>query len=200
MESVVENLGMEEEKEALEYLDTVKTRAIQKGISYHTILRQGKEPYQLITDEAVEKNVDMIVIGRRGRGGLMKVLMGSVAAKVIGHAPCKVLVVPRAARVECRNILVAMDGSAHSIAAVAEAIGIANRCGSNILAVSTVHAEEEFEEAKTNVGSVVKMWQKEGIPVEALTPAGRSHDVIVETAGGRGVDLIVMGTYRENSN
>ena len=29
----------------------------------------------------------------------------------------------------------------------------------------------------------------------ALTPAGRSHDVIVETAGGRSVDLIVMGTY-----
>jgi nucleotide-binding universal stress UspA family protein len=31
--------------------------------------------------------------------------------------------------------------------------------------------------------------------VEALTPIGRSHDVIVEIAGGRGVDLIVMGTY-----
>ncbi len=31
--------------------------------------------------------------------------------------------------------------------------------------------------------------------MEALTPAGRSHEVIVETAGGRGVDLIVMGTY-----
>lgn len=194
-ETIGANIFEKEERETLEYLETVKTRAIQEGISCHTILRQGKEPYQLITDEAAEKNVDMIVIGRRGRSGLMKVLMGSVAAKVIGHAPCKVLVVPRAARIECRNILVATDGSAHSIAAAAEAIGIARRCGSNILAVSTVHAEEEFEEAKTNVGTVVEMAQKEGIPVEALTPAGRSHDVIVETAGGRGVDLIVMGTY-----
>lgn len=194
-ETIGANIFEKEEKEALEYLETVKTRAIQEGIFCHTILRQGEEPYQLITDEAAEKNVDMIVIGRRGRSGLMKVLMGSVAAKVIGHAPCKVLVVPRAARIECRNILVATDGSAHSIAAAAEAIGIAKRCGSNILAVSTVHAEEEFEEAKTNVGNVVEMAQKEGIPVEALTPAGRSHDVIVEIAGGRGIDLIVMGTY-----
>jgi nucleotide-binding universal stress UspA family protein len=194
-ETIGANIFEKEEKEALEYLETVKTRAIQEGISCHTILRQGKEPHQLITDEAVEKKVDMIIIGRRGRGGLMKVLMGSVAAKVIGHAPCKVLVVPRAARIECTNILVATDGSAHSIAAAAEAIGIAKRCGSNILAVSTVHAEDELEEAKKNVGTVVEMAQKEGIPVEALTPAGRSHDVIIETAGGRGVDLIVMGTY-----
>jgi nucleotide-binding universal stress UspA family protein len=184
-----------EEKEALEYLETVKTRALQEDVSCSTVLRVGNIPHQLITDEAVEKKVDMIVIGRRGRSGLMKVLMGSVAAKVIGHAPCKVLVVPRAARIECRNILVATDGSAHSIAAAAEAIGIAKRCGSNIVAVSTMYVAEGFEEAKANVGAVVEMARKEGIPVEALTPSGRSHEVIVETAGGRGVDLIVMGAY-----
>jgi nucleotide-binding universal stress UspA family protein len=39
------------------------------------------------------------------------------------------------------------------------------------------------------------MAQKEGVSAEAVTPTGRSFDVIVETAGGRGVDLIVMGTY-----
>jgi nucleotide-binding universal stress UspA family protein len=121
--------------------------------------------------------------------------MGQVAAKVIGHAPCKVLVVPRAARIECRNILVATDGSEHSTAAASEAIGIAKRCGSNIIAVSAMHSEEESEGAKANVNKVIEMAQKEGIPVEALTPIGRSYDVIVETAGGRGVDLIVMGTY-----
>jgi nucleotide-binding universal stress UspA family protein len=137
----------------------------------------------------------MIIIGRRGRRGLMKVLMGQVAAKVISHAPCKVLVVPRAARIECRNILVATDGSVHSTAAASEAIGIAKRCGSNIIAVSTAYSEREIDEAKANVEQVVEMAQKEDIPVEALTPMGRSHDVIVETAGGRGVDLIVMGTY-----
>jgi nucleotide-binding universal stress UspA family protein len=28
-----------------------------------------------------------------------------------------------------------------------------------------------------------------------LTPKGRSYDVVVETAGGRRVDLIVVGSY-----
>jgi nucleotide-binding universal stress UspA family protein len=194
-ETIGANVFEKEEKEALAYLETVKTRAVQEGVSCHTILRKGQEPYRLIIDEAVEKKADMIIIGRRGRSGVMKVLMGSTAAKVIGHAPCKVLVVPRAARIECRNILVATDGSAHSIAAAAEAIGIAKRCGSNIIALSTMYVAGDSEEAKANVGSVVAMAQKEGIPVEALTPTGRSHEAIVETAGGRGVDLIVMGTY-----
>jgi nucleotide-binding universal stress UspA family protein len=50
--------------------------------------------------------------------------------------------------IEGRNILVATDGSEHSNAAVSEAIGIAKRCGVTVLAVSSVHAEPDLEEAK----------------------------------------------------
>jgi nucleotide-binding universal stress UspA family protein len=195
-ETIGASVYQKEEEEATKYLESVKARAWQEGIFHcEAVLRYGEEPCQCIIDEALERNVDMIIIGRRGRRGLMKVLMGQVAAKVISHAPCKVLVVPRAARIECRNVLVATDGSVHSTAAVTEAIGIAKRCGSNIIAISSAYSERELEEAKANVKQVAEMAQKEGIPVEALTPIGRSHDVIVETAGGRGVDLIVMGTY-----
>ncbi|OGW33106.1 MAG: hypothetical protein A2X58_13335 [Nitrospirae bacterium GWC2_56_14] len=195
-ETIGASVYQKEEEEATKYLESVKARASQQGIfSCESILEYGDEPCQAIIDEAAEKKADMIIIGRRGRRGLMKLLMGPVAAKVVGHAPCKVLVVPRAAKIECRNILVATDGSEHSAAAASEAIGIAKRCGSNIIALSSAYSEGELEEAKTNVKQVVEMAQKEGIPVEALTPIGRSHDVIVETAGGRGVDLVVMGTY-----
>ncbi|HAM52561.1 MAG TPA: hypothetical protein DCP92_18370 [Nitrospiraceae bacterium] len=34
-----------------------------------------------------------------------------------------------------------------------------------------------------------------GFRIEALTPIGKSYDSVLEVAGGRGVDLIVMGTY-----
>ena len=118
--------------------------------------------------------------------------MGESAAKVIIHAPCKVLVVPKAARIEYRNILVATDGSGHSMAAVQEAVNIAKRCGSKIIALSSVR-DDELEDAKTNVNAVIEMAKNEGITAEGVTPTGRSYDVIVEIAGGRGVDLIVMG-------
>lgn len=195
-ETIGTSVYQKEEKEATGYLESVRARALQEGIfSCETALLYGEEPCQSIIDEALERNADMIIIGRRGRRGLMKVLMGDVAAKVVGHAPCKVLIVPRAARIECRNILVATDGSSHSMDAASEAIVIAKRCGSNIIALSSAHSEEGLEEAKAHVNQVVEMARGEGIPAEGLTPIGRSHDVIVETAGGRGVDLIVMGTY-----
>jgi len=195
-ETIGASAYQKEEEEATKYLESVKSRASQEGISScETTLYFGDNPSRLIVNEAAEKKADMIIIGRRGRSGLMKVLMGKTAANLISQAPCKVLIVPRAARIDCRNILIATDGSTHSIAAASEAIGIAKRCGSNIIAISAMYSEEGSEEAKANVRQVVEMAQKEGITAEAWTPIGRSHDMIVETAGGRGVDLIVMGSY-----
>lgn len=192
-ETIGSNVFEKEEAEAVKYLDSVREKASQEGVSCETIFHSGIEPYKAIVDEASERRIDMIVIGRHGRSGLAKLLMGEVAAKVIIHAPCKVLVVPKAARIEYRNILVATDGSGNSIAAVQEAVNIAKRCGSKIIALSSIRSNDELEKAKANVNYAVELAQKEGLTAEGLTPTGRSYNVIVETAGGRGVDLIVMG-------
>jgi len=194
-ETIGSNVFEKEEAEVRAHLDSVKARASQKGLDFKTSFLHEAEPQQQIVEQAEEKKADMIVIGRRGRKGLMKVLMGEVAAKVIAHAPCKVLVVPKAAKIEYKTILVATDGSEHSNAAVTEAIGIAKRCGSAIIALSAIRDNSELEEANANVSKALDLARKEAVPAEALTPTGRSYDVIVETAGGRGVDLIVMGTY-----
>lgn len=181
------------EKEAVRYLESVKERASKEGLSCEVVLRKGEKLYQFIIDEAVEKKVDIIVIGRRK--GLAKLLMGDFTAKVIGNAPCNVLVVPKAARIEYGKILVATDGSEHSDAAVAEAIGIAKRCGSRILALSVMRDEIGKAEAAANVNKVIELVKKEGVENEAIMSFGRPSDVIVETAGDKGVDLIIMGTY-----
>ena len=48
----------------------------------------------LIASEiAKEKNVDMIVMGSRGLGGITQFLLGSVSDRVTDHAPCPVLIV-----------------------------------------------------------------------------------------------------------
>jgi hypothetical protein len=121
--------------------------------------------------------------------------MGQVAARVIGNAACNVLVVPKSARIQYRNILIATDGSKYSEAAAAEGLSIAKRCGSSIIALSSIRTSDELEWAKANTAKVLEMAQKEEVPAEAVTPQGKSYDTIVETAGGRGVDLIVMGNY-----
>ena len=185
----------EEESEAVRHLESVKERAKQEGLDCEAILVSGNEPHELIVNEAAKRKVDMIIIGRHGRKGLLRLLMGQVAAKVIGNAPCKVLVVPKSARIQYRNILIATDGSKHSEAAAAEGLSIAKRCGSSVIALSSARSDDEREEAKANVTRLLEMARKEEVPAEALTPKGKSHDAIVETASGRGIDLIVMGSY-----
>lgn len=46
-----------------------------------------------IIDYAKEHEIDLIVIGTHGRSGLMHILMGSVAERIVRHSPCPVLTV-----------------------------------------------------------------------------------------------------------
>jgi nucleotide-binding universal stress UspA family protein len=194
-----ESIGAEflakEEEEALQYLLSVKKEAEKEMLTCETVLRRGDSPSRLIVREAEEKKADVIIIGRRGRKGLAKVLLGSSAAKVIGHAPCNVLVVPKAAKIEYSNILVATDGSEHAAAAVSEAVEIAKRSGGHLIALSAILSEEQADEAKVFVGDAAETAQKAGVAMETITPIGKPHNVVAETASGRGVDLIVMGAY-----
>lgn len=194
-ETVGRNVFEKEEAEFVKHLETVKERAAKSEVSCETIFHSGVEAAQAIVEEASERNADMVVIGRHGRTGLAKLLMGETAAKVVGNAPSKVLVVPRAAQIAFKTLLVAVDGSTHSQAAVKEAMGIAKCSGSTLIALSAARDNTEIANAQALVNKVLDLGKQEGVAVEAVTPIGRSYDAIVETAGGRGVDLIVMGAY-----
>ncbi len=93
-EALAPNVVEKAETETKEHVDSVKKRAEKEGISCETIVHQGEEPYRFIVDEAKKTKVEMIVMGSHGRTGLKRLMMGSVTSRVIGHAPCKVLVVP----------------------------------------------------------------------------------------------------------
>jgi nucleotide-binding universal stress UspA family protein len=54
---------------------------------------EGVTAYRGIVDTAKTEGVDLIVMGSHGRTGLSRVLLGSVAAKVVADAPVPVLVV-----------------------------------------------------------------------------------------------------------
>jgi nucleotide-binding universal stress UspA family protein len=56
------------------------------------LLRTGV-PHEEIARAATEERADYIVIGTRGRGGLERALLGSVADRVVRTAPCPVVTV-----------------------------------------------------------------------------------------------------------
>ena len=81
-------------KGTTEFLEEVKAKATKENIPCETIIHVGGQPHEFIVQEAKEKNIDLIVMGTHGRTGLDKLLIGSVAERVVGHAPCAVMVTP----------------------------------------------------------------------------------------------------------
>jgi nucleotide-binding universal stress UspA family protein len=73
-------------------LDKVADKIASMNIKVMKEVHIG-DPYEIIVTMAKKKKADLIVMGSHGRTGITRLLMGSVAARVIGHAPCNVLVV-----------------------------------------------------------------------------------------------------------
>jgi nucleotide-binding universal stress UspA family protein len=68
-----------------------------EGVTAKTILSSSISAADEIVGYAEKEKVDLIVIGSRGLGGkATRFIMGSVALKVVGHAPCNVYVVKTA--------------------------------------------------------------------------------------------------------
>ena len=178
-----------------QHLESLKEMAEKEGLVCEIIERRGPEAYRYIVDEAAKNNVEMIIMGRRGRTGITRVMMGSVTANVIGDAPCKVLVVPRFARISLQKILVPTDGSIFSDLASREAISIAKRVRGSLIVLSVAKKDENLPVAEASVGMVKEIAEKEGIKVEALTLLGNPHEVIVYTAENKSVGLIVIGSH-----
>jgi nucleotide-binding universal stress UspA family protein len=57
------------------------------------VLDRG-DPVRKLLEEA-ELGVDLMVLGSRGFGPVMRLLIGSVSSRVIRECPCPVMVVPR---------------------------------------------------------------------------------------------------------
>ncbi|MBI4687535.1 MAG: universal stress protein [Nitrospirae bacterium] len=79
-------------KKAKGYAGDIKRHAEASGVKAEAFVREA-EAYEAITQLSKEQGINTIVMGSHGRTGLRRLLMGSVTEKVIGHAPCPVLVV-----------------------------------------------------------------------------------------------------------
>lgn len=67
-------------------------RARGAGLLARSLVRTGS-PAAVIARTAEEEGADMVVVGTHGRSGLDRLLLGSVAERVVRLAPCPVLVV-----------------------------------------------------------------------------------------------------------
>ncbi len=192
------NMREEREQAVQDRLDRAAAAALAEGVPSTLHLVYGQEPQQAIVNTAAELEADLIVLGRRGTRGLARSMVGHATAYVAGHAPCNVLVVPRAAGLWRQRILLATDGSAHSAAAGEAAVAVARQCGLPVSVVSATtrsHGEARRAEARESVRRKLARLNEAGIACSGEVIEGRPDEVVTEAAAREGADLIVVGSH-----
>ncbi|MGD0056437.1 MAG: universal stress protein [Methanomassiliicoccales archaeon] len=96
MDSTIVSVYSLLEKEGKDAVDFVKTEGAKTGVKVDAIVEEGSPVRKIV--EASRAH-DLIVMGTLGRTGMSKILLGSVAERVVRYAHCPVLVV-RATREE----------------------------------------------------------------------------------------------------
>ncbi len=154
---------------------------------------------------------DLLVLGTRGRTGLERVLLGSVAERTIRHAPCPVLVVRGNVqpKVFPKRIVVCTDFSPEAVVALTlgGAVARAFNTSSVALHARTKHAwHQQLESIEFSDGPTLESTMRRELerlhaehlrpPVEtAFVVAQSVSDAIVRHAARDEIDLIVLATH-----
>jgi len=93
-QAVLEPPGASDEKAHETELASLRDAHLQ-GIEVALAVVEDHAPARAICDYADAHDVDLIVVGSHGRGGMERWLIGSVAERVVRHASCNVYVVRR---------------------------------------------------------------------------------------------------------
>lgn len=94
LEVIETDAGLDMMQDAKNRYETFTQRTKQSGIQLKTELLKSHSPVDYVLLEyAKGKEIDLIVIGTRGRTTLDKLLLGSVASHVITNSHCPVLLV-----------------------------------------------------------------------------------------------------------
>ncbi len=208
-------------KEARRRFTDLKARAAKRGISVHTSVTTGI-PSEEVLAAAKTDDMDLIVVGTKGKTGLEHVLLGSTAERIIRMAPCPVLAVPaERQRAEggsgdtngppvLERILVPIDFSDCSLDAVEYAVLVAQRGKASIkllhvlepvsygLDFTLLHEtkREQMRRAITErLSSLVSAVTSAEVRAEFFIRGGLPADSILDAALTQPADMIVMGTH-----
>ena len=203
-----------ETRRALERdLRRVLTARRASDVKVEISLRNGNVVQEILA-QAKTSRPDLMVIGSHGRGGIQRLVLGSVAEKVLRLATCPVLTVRRGVRLVRRSrspfatILCPTDFSAAANKAVAYAKRLAQEADAKLILMTAVEwpfgdevtsgavAELQKSIASNASDALTRLLPRpasNGPRAQAIVAVGKASAAIVKVARARSVDLIVMG-------
>ena len=188
------------------------------GVAIEAVLREGNTAAEIV-DQATTMSADLLVIGTHGRSGFERLLLGSVAEKVLRKARCPVLTVPRrlpdavpSGPVLFKRILCAVDFSESSMHALKYALSLAQEADGCLTVVHVLGAEfvgqvgigeehvslaalqrQHEEEARQLLDKAVPESTAAYCKADTMLLRGKPWREILRIASDRQAELIVMG-------
>ena len=194
-------------------LRRVLTARRASDVKVEISLRNGNVVQEILA-QAKTSRPDLMVIGSHGRGGIQRLVLGSVAEKVLRLARCPALTVRRGVRLVRRSrspfatILCPTDFSAAANKAVAYAKRLAQEADAKLILMTAVEwpfgdevtsgavAELQKSIASNASDALTRLLPRpasNGPRAQAIVAVGKASAAIVKVARARSVDLIVMG-------
>lgn len=199
-----------------QYLEQLKAK-LPDADRVRVIVKPG-DAHEQIASTASEIGARVIAMATHGRSGIGRWLYGSTAGRLLRDAPAPILAVgphlleeqrPRAAY---GKIMVPLDGSPMSEAAIAPAVTIARAAGASISLVRAVrwavqaypytlpdaYVPQLDDELEKGAKAYLRRLQEsvgEGVKSEAFVVRGALADGLLDVVQQQHIDLVVMTTH-----
>lgn len=178
---------------------------------------QGNSIHEAIQSFACSDGADLLVMGSHGRSGFKRIVLGSVAERVLRQAPCPTLIVPPRAPdhvadspVQFRNILCPIDFSEYSLLAAEYAVNLAQEADAQLRLLHVISMPPGLDELELTLRDVRAQIETNRLRrlddlIPAETPSycsvqsavrtGSVHREILAAADEQPSDLIVLGAH-----
>jgi nucleotide-binding universal stress UspA family protein len=214
-------LTPEDRKRLLEDLARFAEHERHPSVATEHLLAEG-DPAREILRRTEEVPIDLVVLGTHGRSGFDRLVLGSVAEKVVRKARCPVLTVPQEREPEAaaavpalfHHILAAVDFSEASEQALRFALSLAEEADAHLTLLHVIevspHTERWLREhvelggpamlelmasAKARLEAAVPASARVYCHVEERVESGDAYGEILRVAAETHVGLIVLGAH-----
>lgn len=190
---------------------------VPQAAGVHVHVSEGLRVSDEVLVQANLRNADLVVVGSHGRSGFERLLLGSVADRILRRSSRPVLVVPPqaeggpVAQAPFRRIVCAIDFSGSSVRALAYALHLAEEADARLVLLHAIELPPELHElipldtevsrlrtaaehaCRTRLDALVPEQARTYCTIETRVVEGKAHREILAAADGLGADLIVMG-------
>jgi nucleotide-binding universal stress UspA family protein len=178
-----------------------------QGIEHEVVIGEGNL-WEVLSNVIQQKEIDLVVVGTRGRTGFGKTLLGSVAEQILRQSPSPVLTVGPHVNpwsdeyVKMREILYATDLAADYPIAAPYAISLAQENRAHLVLLNVIEDPKAGELVDSPEVVDVKQRKLEQLVTEQaglwceptyIVEQGPAAEKILDVAKRRPTDLIVLG-------